>query len=269
MGRFAEYVALINECGGSAIEFVLHPGAGSEELGRVHLLEKFWRSAIEIAAAGGLAINSHAPLPSEFGIATWNRDPGHFEQQFAPVLNFLVEVEATTSHPPVFVLHGAPDQPDATARYLRRLRGVLDTSGSSAQVALELRAPIGGMDNRFDREPAALTKFIAGLEVGRVGMCWDIAHDWQRASKITTLTDEMIAAINHVHIHDSRPDGNVHAPLDHGRIPWRSAIRQLQAAGWVGSITLEIRYRYATEVGEPWSVLRDNLLAVRSVLAGE
>jgi len=43
----------------------------------------------------------------------------------------------------------------------------------------------------------------------------------------------------------------------------------LRAAGWSGSITLEIRYRYAMEQGEPWHVLEQSLRTFQTVLAEE
>ena len=125
MGRFADYVSLIKECGGSAIEFVLLPGEGTKELGRVHLLEQYWQSAVEIAVSGGLVVNSHAPLPPDFGVSRWNESIIAYEWRFDPIVDYLASVEAATGRVPVFVLHAAAERPDVTARYLSWLRLVL------------------------------------------------------------------------------------------------------------------------------------------------
>jgi sugar phosphate isomerase/epimerase len=76
--------------------------------------------------------------------------------------------------------------------------------------------------------------------------------------------------INHVHLHDRHPGGGgLHAPLGMTGLPWRRAIGCLQNAGWNGAITLEIRYRYALELGQPWDVLAASFDQVRRVLTGE
>ena len=64
-------------------------------------------------------------------------------------------------------------------------------------------------------------------------------------------------------------DGAVHAPLTRDRVQWQDAVAALRTGQWQGSITLEIRYRYAAEEGEPWNVLEESLRTFQTVLAGE
>ena len=167
------------------------------------------------------------------------------------------------------MLHAAADRPESTAEFLLESLAKLSESGSQAQLSLELRARSSDADDRFDRDLAILAEFVTGLKSERVGICWDIAHDWENGGRITHLTPSVLDVINHVHLHDSRGASDVHGPLGYGAVPWQGAIRQLIDAGWEGAITLEIRYRYATERGDPWTVLSRNLLDVRAVLAGE
>ncbi len=267
--RFREYIELIAGAGGSAIEFVAFPGAGSDELGRVHLLQPIAREAIANAHAADFHVNLHSPLTAEFRIVEWANDRATYQSRFAPMFDLIDAAEAGQDESPVLVIHAAADHPEATAAYLEWLSGELDKRGSNARLSLELRTMDGPDDRRFDRSLESLSSFLTALELRRAGMCWDVAHDWESGGRITPLSPQALHWINHVHIHDSRTDGIVHAPLDAGSVPWREAVATLRDVGWQGSITLEIRYRYAAELGEPWNVLEASLRSFQSVLAGE
>jgi sugar phosphate isomerase/epimerase len=117
-------------------------------------------------------------------------------------------------------------------------------------------------DDRWDRSPLSLADGVTPP----VGICWDIANQWL-GSRETDLPAAARAAVRHIHLHDSRPDLTLHAPLDTGAIHWRGAItRFLEQSPWQGCVTLEIRYRYASEIGEPWSVLEDSIRHAARVL---
>jgi len=267
--RFREYIELIAGAGGSAIEFVAFPGVGSDELGRVHLLQPIARKAISYAHAAGFHVNLHSPLTTEFKITEWANDRDAYRLRFAPMLDLIHFAESGQVAPPVLVIHAAADHPETTGAYLEWLSGELDERGSNTRLSLELRTTEGPADHRFDRSIESLGSFLIELDLPRTGMCWDVAHDWESGGSITPLSPRALRWINHVHIHDSRADAAVHAPLDAGLVPWREAVAALKDVGWEGSITLEIRYRYAAELGEPWNVLEASLRSFQSVLAGE
>jgi len=269
MQRFRDYLDLIEAAGGTAIEFVVFPGQGSEELGRVHLLPRIAQQAITECHARGIQINLHGPLTSEFRMTHWAKDRNAYRSRFLPILDLIESVESGQETPPVIVLHAADDKPEITAEFLAWLSRELENRRSGARLSLELRARSGHSDVRFDRSLTSLVVFLNRHDLPRAGICWDVAHDWENSGQITALTPEMIRCTNHVHIHDSRSDGEVHAPLGRDGVPWQNAASMLRAAGWSGSITLEIRYRYAMEQGEPWSVLKDSLRTFQMVLAGE
>ena len=190
--------------------------------------------------------------------------------RFAPMLESDPRRRSGTGAPPVFVIHAAADHPETTGAYLEWLSwGAWTERGSNTRISLELRTTEGPADHRFDRSIESLGSFLTELDLPRIGMCWDVAHDWENGGRITQLSPRALHWINHVHIHDSRADAAVHAPLDAGSVPWREAVAALKDVGWQGSITLEIRYRYAAELGEPWNVLEASLRSFRSVLAGE
>jgi sugar phosphate isomerase/epimerase len=269
LSKFEQFLDLIVAAGGSAIEFVVLPGTGTEELGRVHLLDPDLPAAVDLAHARGFTINLHAPLPSEYRMSEWANDRIGYNSRFASVLNMVTRVEAGQATPPILVMHAAAGMPALTAEFLLELLAKLSESGSDARLSLELRSRSTADDDRFDRDLALLAEFVSGLNSERVGICWDIAHDWENGGRITQLTPSVLDVINHVHLHDSRGASDVHGPLGYGVIPWQGAIRQLVDAKWEGAVTLEIRYRYAIERGDPWRVLTRNLLDVRAILAGE
>lgn len=269
IARFREYLDLIGTNGGTAIEFVAFPGYGTEELGRVHLLPRIARDAVVESHARGFHVNLHGPLTSEFRMVEWARDRDAYRKRFLPLLELIQVVEAGQPAPPVVVFHAAGEAPETTADYLAWLSEELDKRHSHARLSLELRVRNGLSDSRFDRSLEPLVSFMGRLDQTRVGICWDVAHDWENGGHITALDPEMIRCINHVHIHDSRADGAVHAPLARDQVPWQDAVAMLRSAKWQGSVTLEIRYRYAAEQGEPWDVLEESLRTFQTVLAGE
>lgn len=263
------YLDLIAEEGGSAIEFVVLPDPGTEELGRVHLLGPIAPTAIDRAQARGLMVNLHAPLTPAFRVAEWARDRDSYRNRFLPIIDLLRVTEVGQAEPPVFVIHAAAGRPDQTSNYLEWLAETLSGAHLAARIAVELRGPGSGDFHEFDRSLATLSAFVDGIGDDRIGICWDVAHDWEHGGDIAELGPDLARHINHVHVHDNRPTGEVHAPLGSGSVPWRDALRQLNDAGWSGSVTLEIRYRYACELGDPWDILRASLQAARAVLAGE
>jgi sugar phosphate isomerase/epimerase len=267
--RFRKYLDLIEAAGGTAIEFVVLPGQGTEELGRVHLLPQIAIQAIAECHKRGVQINLHGPLTGEFRLSQWATEPESLQSRFRPVFDVIEAAESGQETPPVVVLHAADDSSEITADFLAWLSEELEKRKSRAKLSLELRARSGPTDERFDRSLTSLVPFLSQHDLPRAGICWDVAHDWENGGQITALTPEMIRAINHVHIHDRRSDGEVHAPLGRDGVPWQDAISMLTAAKWTGSITLEIRYRYAMEQGEPWNVLEESLRAFQVALAGE
>lgn len=267
--RFSTYLDILQAAGASQIEFVVHPGTGSDELGRVHLLESQWSGAVRRATARGFHVDFHAPLTSEFRMTAWQEDAIGYETRFEPVVRLIGATAAVQPMPPVLVLHAADDDPALTRAYLRRLLELMEEHGIEAGLAVELRAPAVADDRRFDRSLHGLIHELERLGHDRVGICWDVAHDWESGFALTDVDDEAWSWIRHVHIHDSRVDGAVHAPLGAGEVPWEEALRQLQEHGYTGSITLEIRYRYASEHGQPWDVLGQSLISVRRTLLWE
>ncbi|MDQ2682029.1 MAG: sugar phosphate isomerase/epimerase, partial [Chloroflexota bacterium] len=247
----------------------LLPGPGSYELGRVHLLERQWETAFELVWSAGMHIDLHWPLPAEFRMIEWVANPDSYWRSVDPVVQAAIGVASRQARPPALVLHAAADDETATRQFLEQLLDRLVRAGSGVVPVVELRAPAGIGDNRFDRRLQTLISALEPLGSDAIGICWDIAHDWEADGQVSRPTAQEMRWIRHVHLHDNRPDGHVHGPVGTGDIPWEQPIRHLSETGYSGSVTLEIRYRYATEHGDPWSVLVHSLRRVRSVLEEE
>ncbi len=269
LDRFPAYLDVLKAAGARQIEFVLLPGPGSPELGRVHLLESQWASAFERARSAGMHIDLHWPLPAEYRLIEWILAPDQYMAGVEPILSAAHGIGAAQPNPPALVLHAAADDKEATRRFLNALLERVAQAGARIRPVVELRAPSGLDDQRFDRSLDSLIRVLEPLGSDAVGICWDIAHDWEADGLVTEVDPAHIRWIRHVHLHDNRTDGHVHAPLGTGTIPWEDAIERLRALRYSGSVTLEIRYRYATDHGAPWSVLDDSLRRVRAVLEGE
>ena len=157
-----------------------------------------------------------------------------------------------------------------TSSFLAWLALALRGHRSDARIAIESRLRTEPGDVRFDRRLSSLASFIGGLNQSNVGICWDVANHFGSANHERLPTPEVLSRIDHVHLHDRHSGGGgFHAPLSADGLPWRQAIRHLRTAGWSGTVTLEIRYRYALEQGDPWRVLGDSLDQARTALMEE
>lgn len=79
-----------------------------------------------------------------------------------------------------------------------------------------------------------------------VGFHLDVGHAHLDAGardrpRLHDLLDAFGDRLAHVHVHDNTgKDEDLHLPLGAGTIDWPDAVKQLQAAGWDGTVTLEV-----------------------------
>ncbi|HRA48070.1 MAG TPA: TIM barrel protein [Thermomicrobiales bacterium] len=266
LAQFPAYLDHIASHGATAIEFVALPEIGTPENRRVHISEPDWPGHVAAAHAAGLTINVHWPLLPGYRLETFQSASNVFGEHARHILAMVDRVSAGQAVPPKLVLHGNSESWVATQSALSEIQRL---SSDSLQIVLEQRAPQSAGDQRWDRSLESLTRTLAEGPDRRTGVCWDIANDFLREADVQFPEDSALSLIRHIHLHDSRPDRAVHAPLGVGRVPWQNMLILLRERDWNGSLTLEIRYRYACEVGEPWTVLADSLDKVRHVLLEE
>lgn len=265
--RLDDFIDALVEWGATATELVLHAGEADEQTARVHILESDWDEVSRRFQRRGVVCHAHAPLSARFKLDRWTDDRTGLQAAFRPVLEAVNRFSARQPEPSVLVLHAPSGPPESAARAAREfaLWAAERLEATGASLAFELRRPVGRGDRRFDRGREQLAAFVAAIGHERIGICWDVAHDWQSSATDPDWTAEPEAAflrrVCHVHVHGAgvfEGAGDVHFPLQSGTVPWRRMLSPLIAAGYHGAVTIEARYRYARAVGEPWPVLRES-----------
>lgn len=273
--RLDEYVDRLLAWGAGSAELVLHHGPADERTARVHVLEEEWQRVFERYRARGIVCHVHAPLHPRFKLDRWGNEKSELQAEMRPILRAVSEWSERQGAEAVLVIHGASGEPgaarDATAAFLDWASGELRSAGSGGRLALELRRPLTTNNDAFDRGRDAIVAFIERLGNERVGICWDVGHDWEGRSADSGWTEapspRFRRLVNHVHLHDAGGDlDDVHFPLQSERIPWREMMEPLLDDGYRGAITLEVRYRFALSMGDPWRVLGDSYTILRSYL---
>jgi sugar phosphate isomerase/epimerase len=278
LARLDEYIDALVDWGATSTELVLHRGEADEQTARVHVLEEDWFPVFERFLARGIVSHAHAPLHPRFKLDRWRSDPLGLGADFLPVLDAVARFAERQGAPSVLVVHGAsgdaPAAAETSASFLSWAAKELEQRSAGASLAVELRRPRVSGDAAFDRSRTALEVFLRRLCEDRVGACWDIGHDWE-GRKLNPVwneqpEDEFLALVSHVHLHDAGDhDEAVHYPLKANRIPWRSLLRPLTGRGFDGAITLEVRYRFARAMGDPWTMLGDSYARFSSFLRSD
>ena len=265
------YLVHLVATGATSVELIVHHGSATRDPSSVHLDRRDWGPALDEAERVGLHVDVHNSLDPRFRLARWSSDRVGLQGDLVPIVDLLAEVGRRQTHPPAFVVHAADGCRDArsvTGDVLTWIAAELEARRSTAHLCVELRAADGSNDQRFDRDRDRLIGFVDGLDSPRIGMCWDIANDWltaRRTCRPLELPTLMPSCVRHGHLHDAAVGGLLHAPLGEGSVPWVEAMTLFAGAHGDMSVTLEIRYRLAHEVGDPWTVLGDSVRRALSV----
>jgi sugar phosphate isomerase/epimerase len=261
LDRLDSYIDQLVEWGATATELVLHTGESDESVRRVHHTEDDWFPAFERYRANGLICHAHAPLHPRFKLDRWTSDAAGLRRDLQPVVHAAATFSDRQGQPCVLVFHGAGGShaQDATAGFLEWAAGEL----GSGLLSLELRAPRPGTLPGFDRERGTLVDFVEKAANGALGICWDVAHDWEGANlgsdRVPVPEEQFTRFVNHVHLHNiGGVDHQSHFPLQQGDVPWQEMLAPLVGSGYSGTITMEIRYRCALALGDPWQVLGES-----------
>lgn len=269
--RLPAYLDHLADSGATSVELVVHYGPATRDPSAVHLDRRDWALAIHEAVQRGLHIDVHNSLDERFRLDRWGSERIGLQTELLPILDLLAEVGKRQHHPPVFIVHaadGCAGPESVTSQALGWISSELERRESSAIVCVELRASDGSDDNRFDRYRERLVAFVEAQRSAAIGLCWDVANDWlsaRRSGRELAIPSTVPRCVRHVHLHDATADGLLHAPLGEDSVPWAVALKRLGDEGWVGSVTLEIRYRLAHDVGEPWIVLAESVRRALSV----
>ena len=263
--RLPAYLAHLSASGASSVEFIVHHGPATRDPATVHLDRATWDFAVREATRRGLHVDIHNSLDPGFRLDRWTTDPDGLKTDLAPILDLLASIEQQQASPPVFVVHAAErcSEPEAVTReVLAWLASELVVRRIQSVACVELRAGAGLDDERFDRDRNRLVTFVEKQRNPAIGVCWDVSNEWLSSVRIgrnLAMPDTMPSCVRHVHLHGATSDGLLHAPLGDGNVPWVAALDLVRSARWAGSVTLEIRYRLAHDIGEPWTVLAESI----------
>jgi sugar phosphate isomerase/epimerase len=271
--KLARYVDSLVEWGATSTELVLHHGEADEAIRRVHILEHDWHTVFEVYRQQGLVCHIHAPLHPRFKLDRWLTEQDALQSEFVPILRAAETFAERQGETCVIVLHCASgvDAREATAGFADWALQQTQPAGS-VLLSLELRSAVPGADPGFDRARSSLSDFVQWFGDRRLGICWDVAHDWEsrlvHQDWSTIPYGRFLSVVNHVHLHDAGIDENlVHFPLQANRVPWRAMLAPLIAGNYQGAVTMEIRYRCALAMGDPWSVLQGSYAIFESFLS--
>ncbi len=105
------------------------------------------------------------------------------------------------------------------------LRLMIENMGRTFNTPAELQ-PL------FDAAPAALLH----LDVGHANM----GRSLGQPNAVAELVDAFGDRLGHVHVHDNLGADDLHLPLGAGTVDWPDVARRLRAAGYDGTVTIEI-----------------------------
>ncbi len=271
LGRFRDYLELLDEVGASGAEIVLHDGDADEFTSRVHVLREDWTRVITGYRNRGLTLSVHGPLTPEFSPTAWRDQPRETMRRYDPLLRQVAEL-ADDQSGATLVLHAVTDTASTLAENEQATVSFVEAIGDEARrhsphvkLAIELRA------FRHERPTAAATtresimRVVQQVDSGLVGVCWDVAHDLEShialGQEWSAPTDAFLSQIIHLHVHDLGPDDEPHYPPLVGRVPLARSMAELEDIPRI----MEVRWRMAARIGDPWDVLRRSYGVVSSM----
>jgi sugar phosphate isomerase/epimerase len=273
MERLDVYVESLVAWGATGMELVLHHGPADDRVARVHVLDDDRERVVARYLAAGLRLDVHNSLDARFHVDRWRSDPEGLMADAGPLLDAAAAIAERQGAPVAFVVHGArptlvDDGREATLGYLDWAGRRMATTGVT--VALELRRQIDPANPGADGSRAALVETVRRAGSDHAGICWDLGHDWENGLRDPGWRPEpeedFLSLVTHVHAHDAGPEGQVHFPLTLHRVPFARQFALLAANDYAGSVTMEVRWRYAASLGSPWDLMAASYENARPLL---
>jgi len=275
--RLTAYLERLRTWGATATEVVLHHGPADERTARVHLLDPDWERVLRCYRDAGIAVQVHVSLDPRFATQRWLDEPEDLAREYEPILGVVRDLAAEQGRA-VLVLHGANDPARGYEENRRATIGLLGWLAEAAErmpgevlVGLELGAVKPDRPAATARSRADVLALVQAVDSPRVGICWDLAHDCENAAHEPGWEpvpgSEFLDRVVHVHVHDLGDDGASHYPPVLGRVPIAEQLGALAARGPLPSIIMEVRWRCAARLGEPWELLGESYRRVGATVA--
>lgn len=275
-GQLGRYVGLLQQSGATSIEVVLHHGPADDRTARVHLLEQDWDRVLGAYHQAGLAVQVHVSLDPRFATQRWLRESDALQAEYQPILNVVRSLTQEQGRV-VIIVHSAgnptmseAENRQATVGLLRWLLDQTDADEGEVVIAIELRAAVTGWP-ALGRSRRSILELVEEIGSSRAGICWDLAHDLENSRGESGWTIDpdhaFLQRVVHVHAHDIDNLWEPHYPLVLGRVPVAEQLTALEASrGEIPSITMEVRWRCAERLGEPWDLLAASFQKMEQVL---
>jgi sugar phosphate isomerase/epimerase len=200
---------------------------------------------MEAAVEQGLELSFHAPYRSPHSLVGFagDRRPD-LEQEYRPLLEIAEGWARRSGKPRTLVVHAAVSQPPAdstslvtdTIVYLNWVTDVFP----NLHLALENNHPPIKDEIKVGIQRADVLKIASSLPPTRVGICWDMGHDYLRHQQ-DEPSPEWLSRVMHVHLHDVDEADLDHYPLVLGNVPHLSWLQGLKQAGMKGIVVLELK----------------------------
>ncbi len=274
---FESYLDHLGACGATSAEVVLHHGPFDERTARVHVIEPDWLETVHAYQRRGIDVQFHVSLDQRFATSRWWYDRDGLKTEYEPIFSLcgtILERQDAAR----LVIHGSAD-PGLSLRQNEEVTvGLLDWLGTRLDaislhifVGLELGAAKPGRETAAARSRMSVETIVDRVGTPEVGICWDLAHDRENGlhdpAWRTVPEEAFLTKIVHIHLHDLGADGLAHYPLVLGTVPFTEQFEAMQQIATVPSVTMEVRWRCAMQLGDPWEMLTRSYEHVRSVMS--
>ena len=230
------FISPLRQAGLSALEFEL-----DDHLDRWSDFMPLMNKAVDL----GLDLSFHAPYRaprSLVGFATDRRS--ELEKEYRPLWEIAENWGQRMGGQRTVVVHAAVSQPPAdpaslvadTMAYLHWVSG----SFPHVRLALENNHPPVKGEIKVGVQRSDVLQIAQGLPPSRLGICWDMGHDYLRHQQ-DDPPPVWFSRVIHVHLHDVDEDDQDHYPLVIGNVPHQSWLHGLRRAGMKGIVVLELK----------------------------
>ncbi|MSP12123.1 MAG: sugar phosphate isomerase/epimerase [Chloroflexi bacterium] len=276
----ATFLATVAKWGVQAVEIYPNPYA-ADWAERLNLARLCWDA--------GLIVHCHTPTPRyapsslAFFATTERAALCEFYERIFAYAAWLTDTQGSRS---VVVIHG-PDYVEAdilspiasmrlvTLDFLTWAAETLDRHewqtclGFEVLLASEAVRALGlPFQKRVVGDSRAeVLDLVKAVGNQKIGITWDLLVDWANAFHAghhSTPEKDFLKHVVHAHLHDtSRNGAGVHYTIRPGQLNYHSRVRALLAAGYQGTLTLEIFARYTIRSYTPIDSLQ---IGVETVL---
>jgi sugar phosphate isomerase/epimerase len=166
------------------------------------------------------------------------------EEEYRPLLEIAEDNARRAGVSPTLVVHAAvsrhPVAIDSLVDDTRAYLGWIAQAFPDVRIALENNHPVQGSEIKICVGRADVLKISGCLPASRLGICWDMGHDYLSGAA-DEPSPEWLSRVIHVHVHDVDEHGNDHFPLIFGRVPYFRWLKALKEAGMKGIVVLELK----------------------------